>query len=350
MDRTRLFALGAGTLAVALGTGLVVQHMVPHDHPALKHMAWLEMTEEDICTDEPDGVLGASVVEVAADLDAANAMGGMMAGLGWSGAPFTVETDSQAAASMSLPEPRRPATEPTAASESTEGRRRDCTPKLQVDAASGAMVRLALDAPCLPDTRIVVRHAGLAVTARTSALGTLEMELPAFAEQAVVTVALPGPATVSARVDVPELRDYDRVAVQWQGSDAFQLHAYEFGAAHGTPGHVSAAAPGGPERALGGIGGFLTVLGDSRTDWPLLAEVYSFPAGRLSGAGNVELVLEAAITAETCGRAMLGESLELRRGGRPVASDIDVIMPSCDAIGGYVMLKRLLGDVTLARN
>jgi hypothetical protein len=124
------------------------------------------------------------------------------------------------------------------------------------------------------------------VTGRTSALGRLEMALPALAEEAQVTVALPGPATVSARVTVPDLPDYDRVAVQWQGADSFQLHAYEFGAAHGTAGHVSGADPADPQRATDGIGGFLTVLGDSSTDWPLLAEVYSFPAARLWARGR----------------------------------------------------------------
>jgi hypothetical protein len=176
------------------------------------------------------------------------------------------------------------------------------------------------------------------------------MDLPALTTDARVTVALPGPQTVSARVTVPDLPDYDRVAVQWQGEDSFQLHAYEFGAEHGAPGHVSGAAPADPRRALDGIGGFLTLLGDSRTEWPLLAEVYSFPVARLSAAGSVELVLEAAITDETCGRPLMGEALEVRRGARPVATDIDVAMPGCEAVGGYVQLKRILTDVTLARN
>jgi hypothetical protein len=46
----------------------------------------------------------------------------------------------------------------------------------------------------------------------------------------------------------------------------------------------------------------------------------------------------------------MGEALEVRRGAQPVATDIDVTIPGCEAVGGYVQLKRMLSGLTLARN
>jgi len=365
MKRTRAIALGAATLAVALSTGTLVQQLAPPDHPALARGdgaaeppvegATLPEIRDETITPLAADLEALDAEAVLAEADAAPALSGEAVRELTRGTMLAVDTDlwrmseilprlaelAEAAAEAAL-EAGAPLADATAPM--------DCTPRLVLEAVAPAMLHVAFDAPCHPDARATVRHAGLAITGRTSALGALDLTLPALAEAAEVTVALSGGPSASAETEVPDLGGYDRVAVQWQNADAFQLHAHEFGARFGEPGHISAANPAGPERALGGVGGFLTLLGDSGTDWPLLAEVYSFPAERIGRSGAVVLTLEAAVTAETCGRELLGETLEMRRGGPVTRTDVHVAMPDCDAIGDFVLLGNLLDDLVLARN
>jgi hypothetical protein len=60
----------------------------------------------------------------------------------------------------------------------------------------------------------------------------------------------------------------------------------------------------------------------------------------------VPLVVEAAITAKTCGQDLLGETLNVA-GGAVVLADLFVTMPGCDAAGGFLLLKNLVQDMTL---
>lgn len=396
MNRKRAIALGAATLAVALGTGTVVQRLAPTDHPAFARDAGRD-ARLALSADAPPlpEIADAAITPLAAEVglpDLTPAPAGPLHAGGGPGVPSQVLTGGLAAdlAGTFLPgladgiaaetrravqllprlaelseataEPEEDLATPGAATadvgtilaadapDAGQAPPGDCSPRLSLIAVPPAMIDLAFDAPCHPMARVVVRHAGLAVTGRTSPTGALDLSLPAFEAAGEVTVAVTGGPSATAAAEVTDLAGYDRVAVQWQNADAFQLHAYEFGAGFGAPGHVSAANPGGPDRALGGVGGFLTLAGDSRTEWPLLAEIYTFPAGRIARSGAVELVLEAAITAETCGRELLGETLEMRRGGAVARSELDVSMPGCDAVGDFVLLRDLFGDLVLARN
>lgn len=367
MNRTRAIALGAATLAVALGTGSLMQRMAPSDHPALSRADGAQTAAPEL-----PHIADAAIVPLAADVGlphtavtagglvpeamelppgalSAAADGTRSAWLQRGGlAALDAAADGARRAADLLP--RLAELELAPEAEPVSDAAPDCGLRLALVAVPPAMIDVAFDAPCHPEARAVLRHAGLAVTGQTSLAGTLDLQLPALAALAEVTVALSGGPSVRAEVAVPDLAAYDRVVVQWQNADAFQLHAFEFGADFGSPGHVSAASPAGPDRALGGVGGFLTLLGDSRPDWPLLAEVYTFPSERMARSGAVELVLEAAITAETCGRELLGETLEMRRGGEVTRTEIDVGMPECDAIGGFVLLGQLFEDLLLARN
>lgn len=226
----------------------------------------------------------------------------------------------------------------------------DCTPRLSIAAAPSAMIDLALTAPCQPDARVVLRHAGLAVTARTDADGALRLALPAFADPAEVSAAVAGGAPVTAAVAVPDLAGYERIAVQWQGADSFSLNALEFGAEEGQPGHVSAAAPRSPVLSSRIGAGFLTALGDTTVPWPLLAEVYSFPTGETTREGTVRIFLEAGVTAETCDREMLAETIELRSGGPLRRTELALAMPGCDDAGAFLVLKNLIPDLKIAAN
>jgi hypothetical protein len=197
----------------------------------------------------------------------------------------------------------------------------DCTPRLALAAAPGAMLEVAVAAPCHPGARVVLRHAGLAVTLRTDARGELELTLPALDAAGAVAVSLPGSAPLRGAVAVPEVVGFDRIAVQWPNGAAFALRAED-------------PRPGALRLALGS--------GD--VDWPLLAELRSYPAGE-AGA----LALEAAVTAESCGRHLVADVLVARAGQPVTLTEVAVAMPDCPAAAGTVDLGQVVAPLTLAR-
>ncbi len=217
----------------------------------------------------------------------------------------------------------------------------DCSDDMALIAQPGAMLDLGLLAPCRPDQRVLIRHGGLVVTGRTSSAGTLIASIPALVAPAEVTLAFADDTSVTQSVAVPDLAQFDRFGVQWTEGDAFQLHAFEqktgqetFGDTLGTP---SAA------------GGFLSRIGDAAAPRPLLAEVYTFPAGVRALSDDVQLNIESAVTAATCGREILGETLQLT-GGRLTLRDLVIEMPGCDALGEYVVLPNPVSPEKLASN
>lgn len=213
----------------------------------------------------------------------------------------------------------------------------DCTAQLQLIPQPGAMIGLSLLAPCHPGERVVLRHAGMAVTGKTSESGALFGALPALATNASVTVRFASGDEVAETISMPDAANYSRFIVQWQDEDAFQLHAFENGAGYGQPGHLSAALTGSPAE-----GDFISLLGDSSTELPLLAEAYSFANGKAS-----QVVLEAAVTETTCNREILGETI-MAEGGKVEIADLTLAMPGCDAIGDILVLKNLMQDMKLA--
>lgn len=220
---------------------------------------------------------------------------------------------------------------------------RDCTPLLALSPRPRAMIDILLSAPCRSDERVVLRHAGLAVTYSTNAAGALFASLPALSPEAAVSVLFAGGETAEARVNLPEAAEFRRFGVQWMGPQSFEVNAFENGADFGQPGHVSAASPHEPAQTMLPLDGFLTVLGDPSTDSPMLAEIYSFPGT----PEPVPVLIEAAVTDATCGREMLGEVLTADRGTVRL-SDLSITMPGCDAIGDYLVLKNLVPDLKLA--
>lgn len=213
----------------------------------------------------------------------------------------------------------------------------DCAISLDLSVQPDAMIGVTLLAPCQADERVVLKHAGLAVTERTSPSGALTAVVPALMPSAEVEVAFANGDRARGTVVVPDFGDTQRFAVQWQDRDSFQLHAFENGARYNGPGHISAAFTG-----TAGTSGMVTVLGDATVDLPLLAEVYTFGPAR-----QIDLVLEAAVTESTCNREILGEAL-LARAGKVEIVDLTLAMPGCDAVGDILVLKNLLQDMTLA--
>jgi hypothetical protein len=206
------------------------------------------------------------------------------------------------------------------------------------------MLDVALTAPCHIGERVVLRHGGLAITARVSDAGRVSVTLPGMEADGRVSIRFPDGTETSAEADLPDLPIYQRYAIQWMDRDTFQLNAFEGGALWGEEGHVSAT---NPHRLVPGVpprGGYMTLLGDDTVDLPMLAEVYTYP---LNPDLAVDMTVEVVMTPETCNRDLLGE-LVLSMAGDSIATDLTLATPGCDAIGDVLVLNNPHQDLKLA--
>jgi len=212
-----------------------------------------------------------------------------------------------------------------------------------------ASVDLMVSAPCYKNERLTVHHNGMMFTETTDIDGNLDINIPALAEKAVFIIEMPNGKGAVALVDVPSLKDYHRVALQWAGDNGFQVHALEFGAAYGESGHVwSGAEAAKPNGAEIGPRGNVTRLGDAETLAPKLAEIYTFPTVRATKTGTVQLSIETEVTELNCGHDIAAQSLELR-GDRVLRTrDLVLSMPDCSAIGDFLVLNNLVEDLKIA--
>ena len=203
------------------------------------------------------------------------------------------------------------------------------TPEKSCEVAVGAtvlplaMVVLSVTVPCEPNVALTIHHQGMMFAILTDAAGTADILMPAMA-------------------------NFDRAALQWQGVNAMQLHALEFGADYDTDGHVWSASSGELDFVAPSQAGFLVRLGDDSRDTPLMVEVYTFPTGTVSRDGSVALTVEAEVTAENCGRDVAAQSIQIDPTLAPIAIDLTMTMPECDAVGEFLVLKNMFKDLTLS--
>lgn len=328
MQLVRKLALGVATLSVAFGAGYLVQ----------------SDTERGGHAGAPRASVSGVKPQPAAVVDKTLAAGPFVhAGMGvpdptlgtvgktlssWAraSAPVLVLAEAE----VPLPDPEPPAIVEVA--DTAEGD--TCAPALTVTPRDGAMLDILLQAPCARESRVILRHGGLALSAHTTATGALSLMLPALDQAGEVSATLKDGQRVEAAAPV-EMAGLRRFAVQWLADDAIRLQIYEDGAAFGAPGNVSAARPRGA--------GFLSALGDAGADLPLMAEIYTYPPAGLP----VQVTLEAEVTEANCGREVLGQTLE-SLDGAVRASDITLTMPGCRAVGDILVLNNLVGDTTLA--
>ncbi|MCC6305915.1 MAG: hypothetical protein IT545_12065 [Rhodobacteraceae bacterium] len=354
MDRKRKLAIVFATVAVAAGSAHLMQsgrgaeaavtalRVVPSATPA---------GPADPAGGPPPAALAAVAVPTVAPALLATVAAEPAAGPAAAGLPAPAAVPSSAAADAA-PAPAvdlaslagaadRGATLPDVAPAVVPAAR-DCTPVLTLLPAPRAMIDVVLAAPCDGEARVLLRHAGLVVTGRTRPDGSLALALPALAEEARVSVTLPGPVVAEAAVAIPGLAAWDRVAVQWQAPDLFQLHAFEGGAGYGAPGHVYAGAPDGTSV-------FMTLLGDGAVERPMLAEVLTMPRGALA-EGTLRVTIEAPVTAATCGRDLLAEVVAVRDGDPVKATELVLAAPDCTATGDYLVMPWDPAPARLAGN
>lgn len=345
METKRRIAVVAATLAVALGAGHMMQNGVPFMGKPKQAEAPRPTAITPVAATLVPGADPAPVTPEDAAPETATAL-----------APETEATIAPTAEAAVQPAEMAPADTVLAALDpgtDVSGRPElaapladqtaDCPVTLDVFAAPGATLDVALLAPCHAGERIVLRHGGLAVTGKASVAGSLAASLPGLDKDGSVSVIFADGTRIDAAAALTDLGSFRRFGVQWQGNDAFAVNAFEGGAEFGAPGHIWSdnlfqSAPGAA------MGGFLLVLGDPAVENPMLAEVYTFPT---DAALSVDMTVEAAVTASTCDREMLGELL-LSEGGTATATDLTMAMPGCDAVGDVLVLNNPVEDLKLA--
>jgi hypothetical protein len=222
-----------------------------------------------------------------------------------------------------------------------------CAVWLVVTPAADSMLEASVYAPCDREAPVTLSHAGLRFDARIGADGQMMMVLPALVEEASVSLTFADGREQSDTTLVPGLSQMERVALHWQGPATLSLHAYEFGAAWGEPGHVHA----GSLRATAEAGqGFVTALGDPLLGQGNQVQVYSFPRGQSVRSGQVMLEIEVPVTDASCGQPLNVQAIEVHGTATVQVRQISLDLPACDGNGGYVVMPGILPDLQIAMN
>lgn len=225
-----------------------------------------------------------------------------------------------------------------------------CGISLTATPAPAAMVHLSLEAACHGGQPVTLRHGALTFTEVTGTDGHLDVVVPALAASAAFQAQFLDGASARAETDVSDAANYERVALQWQGDTGLGLHAFEFGAGYGEPGHVHLGAAHSPDRAIRSGAGYLTRLGSDAVPGGWVTEVYSLPADAARTPDAVRITFEAEITDGNCGRELSAQTLQMGAGSGFDVAALTLAVPTCEAVGEFLVLDNLVRDVELAAN
>ena len=337
MVRARKFFVAFCTFAVALGIGFLMQYsdafaLKGEDSAAVPVIAMSSTVPLGVQPSRPFEPVQGTAPEVA-----------RMVILASQSRPDAIQPPTQPPERLSQIAIDAPAAQPR---EERPPMTAACAPVLSAEAAEGALIALDLVAGCHAATPVTVHHAGMIFSTVTDDAGRVQIDVPALAAPALVIVDVMGQAAV-ATVAIPDLDQYHRAVLQWQGATPVSLHALENGATYGGAGHVSETAPGSQEALLAGAGGSLVTLGDAAAPMQFFAQVYSFPAGP-NASSEIALNVQAEVTAAACGTAIAAQTIQVTPGAPTTARDLSVTLPGCEATGEFLVLSNMLRDLTVA--
>lgn len=216
-----------------------------------------------------------------------------------------------------------------------------CGLEVTVARAPSAMISVDVAAPCAATEAVTVLHAGVSISTETDAAGLANLELPALADPAVVSVRLSSGLDEMATLAMPELESVERIAIASGDVSGMRLHALGPDAEWFGDGHVH---PGAPGRA--GDESYMVLVGDAAQADPLPAQVFSTVRG---GLGAMDISLDAPITDTNCATVaqfVLVHSSE----GRAQPIPVSIAYPDCSAVGETLVLQNFLPDLRLAAN
>jgi hypothetical protein len=164
----------------------------------------------------------------------------------------------------------------------------------------------------------------------------MTLDLPALASPAYRHGHPAGRQAHDIIVPVPDLADYDRVALAWRNDLGVELHVMENGAAWMSEGHVHPSATRNAEARR--TGGFLTLLGDPTLAEPMLAQVYTMQ--RVGGPADAALSVDAPVTVANCYPGRRGRLLRTRGDGGGGDGAAELHLPDLRCRGRYSGLAK----------
>jgi len=220
-----------------------------------------------------------------------------------------------------------------------------CDVSITGDVTDDAIVQLSVEAPCHKSERVSVHHNGMVFTEMTDSAGNLSVDVPALAPVAAFMLAFDDGEVAILAQEVPDLAKQQRVVLQWSGMPGFELHALEFGAEYGEAGHIWSGAD--TDLTVDGPTGSLTQLGYLNGADVKIAQIYTFPNTSSDRTNEIELAVEAMVNAENCGQKIDAKTLLLTDSRVVTTQEVTIDMPSCDGVGGYLVLNNLLDDLKI---
>ncbi len=266
-------------------------------------------------------------------------------GSGLPATPAAPPVAGAAAASLDAPALRRPpddrgVPETLGARGDRSGFGLACARRLALVPLAGAVVEARLDAPCDPGVRVELRHADLRFAVLTGPDGTAAPRLPALTADARVEAVFADGTVVTAEAVVPDVAEVERVVLVSDGWSGLTLRAFEGASWRGEDAYaLTTARPGAMLR-----------LGDPEIEAPLLAEVYTAPAGRFAPSGGARLQVEADLSPANCARDVIADIVRSSGGVASAPQPLRLSLPACGEDGGLLVVDLPPADIRIARN
>lgn len=203
-------------------------------------------------------------------------------------------------------------------------------PSIAVLPLAGGRTQFSITDLCRAGQMVTFTYVGVPFQRKVDGAGRLDFILDCFAgDGSPVEIGFQDGSTFSRNAVARDMGRISKVSVLWSANVNLDIHAFEYAASFGKPGHVWAAAPSSPEdarsvaRAEGRGRGFISHVSDGGNVGSHL-EVYTFWHHRRQDRGVIRLALDFASRGsmpqgENCGSGRMAEVeflvLRLSRGG-----------------------------------
>ncbi len=203
-------------------------------------------------------------------------------------------------------------------------------PSIAVLPLAGGRTQFSITDPCRAGQAVTFTYVGVPFQRKVDSSGRLDFILDCFAgDGSPVEIGFQDGSTFSRNAVARDMGRVSKVSVLWSANVNLDIHAFEYAANFGKPGHVWAAAPSSPAdarsmaRAEGRGRGFISHVSDGGNVGSHL-EVYTFWHHRRQDGGVIRLALDYASRGsmpqgETCGDGRMATVeflvLKLSRGG-----------------------------------
>ena len=192
-------------------------------------------------------------------------------------------------------------------------------PRVDVLPRPAGLTEFVLDSPCRKLQIVRIHYAGLEFIRTIDEQGSLEFALDCIAGDAIpVEFILADGSQVSKKIVTFDLDRVTKIAVVWSAPVNLDLHAFEYAALPGTPGHVWQGAPSSMSDAKSLATkdqrghGFVSTTSSGKERGTKL-EVYTFWQEPSQKAGVVNMALDYESRAsttqdpETCGTGLYSD-------------------------------------------